>query len=41
MKPDSVIVSMVVYQGALYVATSEGVYVKDADGTFHKLQIGK
>jgi ligand-binding sensor domain-containing protein len=38
--PDAIIVSMVVFQGSLYVATSEGVYVKDANGVFHKLQIG-
>ena len=39
--PDVQIIAMVVFKDVLYVATSEGVYAKDGNGTFHKLKIGE
>ncbi len=35
------VVAMVVHKDVLYVATRTGVYAKDGNGTFHKLNVGE
>ena len=39
--PEPSFISMLTHKDVLYVATSEGVYAKDGNGTFHKLKIGE